>query len=66
MSEIKTEMSLFKVDKACDNAACGGRMIPTGRALLSKPTQYPHKCNKCGHEENYREQYPFMTYEEKK
>jgi len=37
-----------------------------GIMLTSMPPQYPHKCTRCRHPENYRETYPRVVYQEKK
>lgn len=61
--EIKTKVNTFLVHLMCDKCD-GGEMMPTGIALLSNPPQYPHKCNKCGHQVNVTgNKYPFIKHE---
>ena len=60
----KVEMIAFKVYAKCDKCE-KGNMETTKETLLSYPPQYKHKCNRCGYEAYYREQYPRMIYEEK-
>lgn len=63
MAEQKTELRVFETRLICDE--CGeGEMLPTGVALMSSPPQYPHKCTKCGAQDNVRgKKYPHHSYE---
>ena len=63
MSERRTEVRTYRIDLICDE--CGGRMAPTGQALMSYPVQYPHKCEKCGAGITVRgNQYPCLIYDD--
>ena len=45
--EEKYKVNTYEIDYKCD--VCGkGYMRLTGEVLLTNPTRYPHKCNKCG------------------
>ncbi len=57
--EMVAEVKTIIVEMVCDK--CGeGKMLPSGNVMLSSnPMLYPHRCNKCGYEENYKVQYPF-------
>lgn len=57
MAEIHTPAKVVIVAYQCDKCD-EGQMIPTGVALMSYPAQYPHKCNRCGHEQIFRQPYP--------
>lgn len=50
----------FYVDRLCE---CGGRMRPTGDAYCTNPLQYVHRCDKCGNEEAYTKEYPYVDIE---
>jgi hypothetical protein len=57
--EMVAEAKTLIVEMVCDK--CGeGKMIPSGGEILcSNPPLFPHICNKCGNEENYKIRYPF-------
>ena len=51
MKIIEREVKTFEVDLACD---CGhGFYRPTGKALMTSPVKYPHKCASCGDEKRH-------------
>lgn len=56
--EMVAETKTLIVEMVCDK--CGeGKMIPSGGGILcSNPPLFPHICNKCGNEENYKIRYP--------
>lgn len=57
--EMVLEAKLLIVHMVCDK--CGkGKMIPTEIALMSFPPQYPHKCDNCGHTDNFSISYPYQ------
>lgn len=62
MSELVAEVKTLLVYMKCDE--CGeGLMEPHGNIVLSvDPPLYPHKCNNCGHVENYRVGYPYTRF----
>jgi DNA-directed RNA polymerase subunit RPC12/RpoP len=62
MAEREFPMIPSGVEYVCDK--CGeGLMEPHGRAAyLSDPIQFPHRCNKCGHEQAFKEQYPAVRW----
>lgn len=55
------EVKPFLVIKKC--LKCKIEMKPTGLSLLSSPPQFPHKCPRCGYEENFSKVYPCLEYE---
>ena len=63
MAEEKYKVNTYEIDYKCD--VCGeGYMRPTGEVLLAFPTQYPHRCNKCGTEMNMMGRiYPYTVTE---
>jgi len=64
MPITKTPVTWFVEDYICDK--CGeGKMRNAGTALLSYPPQYPHTCDKCGHQVVFSRIYPCTVQEEK-
>lgn len=62
MPENIKPATVVKKDYTCD--ACGeGQMRPTGMALTSHPVQYPHVCNKCGTQQTFYVNYPYIDFE---
>ena len=62
MPKEKTPLRPVLIDYLYDE--CGdGHMRPEGYALLSSPPQYPHKCDKCGHEQTFKVSYPTTDFE---
>lgn len=60
--EVKYEIKQVEVHKKCPK--CGkGHMIATGKMIAKETLQFPHKCDKCGHKENYTNTYPYSKYE---
>lgn len=49
-----------KVTKLCEK--CGGDMAALDYIYPTYPAQYPHKCIKCGNEQNYDRSYPAIQY----
>jgi hypothetical protein len=61
--EVRTEVNTILVEKICDKCE-KGKMVATGKKLLSFPPLYVHKCNFCDHEETFRDIiYPHYEYE---
>lgn len=60
--EVVAETKLLTVHMKCDQ--CGeGFMVMDGDIFLTTyPTQYPHKCNKCGHRKTFDKMYPSYRY----
>ena len=57
-----TKSSRSRFTKKCPK--CGkGHMIATGKMIAKETLQFPHKCDKCGHKENYTNTYPYSRYE---
>ena len=53
--DVKTVLVRMKCDKCKE-----GFMEKDGNIILtSYPPRFPHKCNYCGHRENYTVQYPY-------
>ena len=64
MKEKRTKARTYIVRLMCEKCD-GGEMKPTGICLTSSPPQYPHRCDKCGHEETVRgKTYPCIEHEE--
>jgi hypothetical protein len=50
-----------QIDETC--AACKqGQMRPTGRASMTAPPQYEHRCTHCGHVAMYSTRFPYVEY----
>ena len=58
MAELVAESKALTVHMKCEK--CGkGLMKRFGDTVLATyPPKYPHKCNNCGHIENYSVEYP--------
>lgn len=50
-----------KIDMKCKKCSTGF-MRHTVIKLITRPVVYPHKCNNCGYEENYKQIYPYIEY----
>jgi predicted RNA-binding Zn-ribbon protein involved in translation (DUF1610 family) len=62
---IKTPMQVVRVELVCPKCGEGKMASTNGPAILSSPPQYPHKCDKCGHEDHVRGYlYPSIEFEE--
>ena len=64
--EISVEAKVFLVHMQCEKCKEGFMLDETNDdnlhiALMSNPPKFPHKCNKCGHVENYTINYPYQT-----
>ena len=62
MPEINQEVRPVRTQYMCDNCR-SGLMRPTGIVLMTHPAQYPHECCNCGCRQNFRSQYPRISYE---
>ena len=62
--EKETRLIAYRVEYICDK--CGkGFMEPTGIIKTSNPPLWEHDCsNLCGNFQDFREQYPYIKYEE--
>lgn len=60
MGELVAEAKTLIVHMKCEK--CGkGIMEQFGNTVLATyPPQHPHKCNHCGHFENYPKEYPYQ------
>jgi hypothetical protein len=59
--EIESQVSVWLVNYRCDK--CGnGDMISTGQVVTTPLPKYLHKCESCGHEQGYFENYPQTKY----
>lgn len=57
--EMVAEAKTIIVHMICDECK-KGKMMPNGNVVLTTfPTQYLHKCDNCGHTENYNVKYPY-------
>jgi len=61
MPERRIEVRTVMVHWDCE---CGGLMEPTCGCLPMSPPKFPHKCDKCGHEETSYKRYPYVEYKE--
>lgn len=64
MTEIKTEVKTHMVRSMC---ACGGEFIATGLHYTNgypQSSMFGHACNKCGVEDFFGKEYPYVDYEE--
>lgn len=66
--ERRKRVTPVRVSMYCD---CGGEFILGNgttndviAVLLSNPPKYPHTCNKCGKQEYFVKEYPYIDYEE--
>lgn len=46
----------------CDNCGEGTMVLDGNIAYLTQPTQYQHKCTKCGIVRTFTKQYPIVAY----
>jgi len=60
--EKELDIKPIGIKMFCDKCK-KGEMLPNGNMLLSDPPQWEHKCNKCGHEENYKYKYPRIRWD---
>ena len=62
MSEQEYKIKPVGVKYICD--VCNeGKMLPDGDIVLtSYPPQFPHKCDNCGHKENFTVKYPNVRF----
>ncbi len=57
--EMVAESKILMVHQVCDR--CGeGVMTYDFKSNNMCHVNYPHKCNKCGHTENYPVRYPYQ------
>lgn len=62
--EIEEEVKTLQVSRICPKCCKGRMMFAGGGVLMTYPAQYPHKCDKCGHDEYYSgTMYPYTKYE---
>lgn len=59
----KTKVDVYQIDRYCIN--CGeGTYKPSARPNFDvTPIVYPHRCDKCGHEEIFKKPYPAIIYQ---
>lgn len=64
MPEVIMPVEWVEIDMICDK--CGkGKMRSGGRTFTVNPPIFPHVCNKCGYEADYRTCYPHTGYTRK-
>lgn len=62
-TEVKYEVKQMEVHKKCPNCS-NGYMVAIGSVEFgNNATLFPHKCDKCGHIENYKNTFPYTKYE---
>lgn len=49
--EVAKEVKAYKMTMPCSE--CDGEMEATGMMYPTEPAYYLHRCNKCGHEEEF-------------
>ena len=57
----RTPMRPVRIDALCD---CGGVYKPAGYSFPTFPMLYGHRCDKCGRDAKFRQEYPAIEYEE--
>lgn len=57
MAEYTIRQVPYLVIRTCDD--CGGVMEATGRAYMTSPPQYLHRCVNCGAKRVYGVRYPY-------
>lgn len=62
MSEFQFEVEPYGVDYKCDKCNEGVMCYNGGNIKLSDPPKYTHRCNNCGHEQDFIEKYPVIRY----
>lgn len=51
----------YRIERKCGET-CDGHMRPVGMMLTIDPPLFPHRCNKCGRQENFQTNYPHIEY----
>ena len=64
--EVMKEAKVFLVHMQCEKCNEGYMLDETTeedmqRIMMMPVPKFPHKCNKCGHEEKYENSYPYQT-----
>lgn len=57
--EIKLPIETFQIHYVCDKCE-KGLMKTHGSPYITSPRQFPHKCENCGHTENFLHKYPYI------
>lgn len=61
--EVKENYKTVKISMKCDKCKIGYMERYGNTVLASDPPKYAHKCNYCGHIENYNVEYPHLGVE---
>lgn len=56
------ESKALTVLMKCDKCNVGNMKQHGNITLATYPQQYPHKCDNCGHVENYNIVYPYQKF----
>lgn len=65
MPEIAKPVQMVVVEYICDECGKGKMQRHGGIVYTSNPIEIPHKCDNCGHEQNFVEpQYPRIGWKE--
>lgn len=58
----RRKVEVSQVDRLCDK--CNGLYRPSGNPITieGEPIQYPHRCEKCGDGQIFRNPYPNIVY----
>lgn len=59
MKEQREIIETILIHAMCE---CGGEFLPTGEIYASNPPLLKHVCDRCGKQENFRRQYPWIDY----
>lgn len=60
MPEKVAEVKILTIEMECDKCGNGVMKRDGNITLCCCPPMYPHKCNNCGHIENYPFTYPYQ------
>jgi hypothetical protein len=67
VSEVKTLLKTYRVEKKCEVEGCNGEVETTtsqaSETIMGLPTMYKHQCNLCGTQVTLAQAYPHLVYE---
>lgn len=63
MAVTETPVQVMKVEFACEQPDCTGKMIAMQVVVPSEELLYEHVCNECGYTENMADKYPTLRYD---
>lgn len=65
MAEFEFKVKPYGVDCRCDKCNKGVMMYTEGNMKINNlqgPPKFTHRCNSCGHEQDYFEKYPVIRW----